>query len=167
MEEKSLIRLVRRNWVNIWSIKSIIRNIGDVDGKLETFLFGKDKKKDMIYLKSLRKGLPKDILNKLGINKISNDSLMGELGVLNKGVVEGSPRIEIIKNCVKNENDNKPRNCPPAKIKEIVKEIYVETCEGKETNNSEILNQKLKCGVDECLDISKEYCDSKMASMQM
>ena len=119
-------------------------------------------------MKSLRKGLSSDILDKLGINKIDNDSLMKELEILNKGIVDGSPKIEIIKECEENNEVKIVKSkCPPAKIKEIVKEIYVETCEGKETNTSQVMNQKVKCGVDECLDISKEYCDNKIASLEM
>lgn len=166
MEEKSLVRLVRRNWVNIWSIKSIIKNISDTDGKLKTFQFGKSKTSDEIYLKSLRRSYSDEILDKLGINKISNQALMEELKILNKGIVDGSPRVEIIQSCQPKEIQV-PKECPPAKIKEIVKEIYVETCEGSETGKSEIKERPLQCGVDECLNIAKDYCDKKISSMNL
>lgn len=157
MEEKSLVRLVRRNWVNIWSIKSIIKNISDIRGELQTFQFGKDGAQDEAYIKKIRGALGGDLLDRLGINQISNAALLKELKILNKGIVEGSPRVEIIQSC-ESSSDESPKNCPPAKVKEIVKEVYVETCEGNKTG---IVQQ---CGIDQCLDVAKDYCDEMMAS---
>lgn len=139
-----------------------------MEGKLKTFQYGKDKIKDEVFLKSLRFRLTSTIREKLGINKISNKNLLSELDVLNKGIVEGSPRVEIIQKCPKVDPVvvEKEKECPPQKIREVVKEIYIDTCEDKQKNGQPVPVQ-IKCGLDQCIEISKDYCDQVISQMNL
>lgn len=90
-----------RNWINIWSIKSLIKTVADPDNKIKNFSFGQDAEKDIAFLKIMRSKMPADAKNLLGLSTISNKNLLRELNVLNSQIISGTPRIEIEKQCPK------------------------------------------------------------------
>ena len=132
MDEESLVRLIRRNWVNIFSIKSIINNIANPSGETKTFQFGKDKKKDELFIKTMKSRLLPRTSQKLGILSISNSKLLDEMSVINKGIIEGSPKLEIIEICNDDECIEEVivpgEDCPKQEEIEDVSIQYEEVC---------------------------------------
>ena len=63
------------------------------------FTFGKDEKQDMSFLKHLRKNLIERHLRLLGINKVSNNSLLAELNILTEQIIKGTPTVTVVQPC--------------------------------------------------------------------
>ena len=171
LNDKSLLRLVRRNWVNIWSLKSIIDNLANSGNSLKAFQFGKDEESDAKFVKELRLRLTDNYLKQLGINDISNSRLMKELAVLNEGILSGGPVLEVNvpcpeKKCRKVYKKGK-KTCPEPIVKNIVKEIYVDRCEGNQIECIiNIVYLPKQCGREKCADITAEYCNKILENME-
>jgi hypothetical protein len=103
LNEKALVRLVMRNWINIWSIKSLIKSVADPNNQVDKFSFGEDNTKDLAFLAIIRKNMPVETQKMLGLHSISNKNLLTELNVLNTQIISGTPRIVI----------EKEKTCPP------------------------------------------------------
>lgn len=153
-----------KNWVNIWSIKSIINNIANSDGKTETFRFGKDTKSDEQMLDQIKSNLTPRMLIMLGIMKQSRSDLMKEITILNKGIINGSPKVEIIevcddKECV--ETITTPgKECPPQKTLEKVSEEYIEICSTKDLEcPPQPPPRETPCTMDDCIVFAKQQCN--------
>lgn len=153
-----------KNWVNIWSIKSIIDNIANPDGKMKTFQFGKEQKTDEMILDQLKSQLSPRILILLGIMKLSKTNLMKEITILNKGIISGSPKVEILevcddKECV--ETITTPgEECPPQKTVEEVSEEYIEICSTKDLEcPPQPPPRETPCTMTDCLLFAKQKCN--------
>ena len=171
LNEKSLIKLVRRNWVNIWSLKSIVNSLANSNGRYKSQQFGKDKETDLEFIKQLRSKLPEKYLELLGINDISNNGLMSELQTLNEGILSGSPSVEVIQTCpekvCKKVFITEDVECPGPITKKIVKEVQVDVCEGNKIECvTNITFLPKMCGINECSEITSEYCNRKYTSFQ-
>ena len=94
-----MIRLVRRNWINIWAIKGLIKNVADPNNNVNSFTFGQDAQKDLEFIRVIRNNMPIETQRELGLETISNRGLLQELNVLNSRIIAGTPRIEIEKQC--------------------------------------------------------------------
>ena len=164
MDEESLVRLIRRNWVNIFSIKSIINNIANPSGETKTFQFGKDKKKDELFIKTMKSRLLPRTSQKLGILSISNSKLLDEMSVINKGIIEGSPKLEIIEICNDDECIEEVivpgEDCPKQEEIEDVSIQYEEVCS---TSNLICPPQPppkvTPCAVDDCILFAQKECN--------
>ena len=164
MNEDSLVRLIRRNWVNIFSIKSIINNIANPNGDLKTFQFGKDSKADQLFLQRIRTNLPARFRQQLGILSISDEKLLNEMKIINKGIIDGSPKIEITEICDNTECFDEVvvpgKECPEQEIIEDVSIEYIETC-----STSELVcppqppPRETPCSVDDCIAFAQKECD--------
>ena len=82
-----------KNWINIWSIRSIISNVANPKRRKVKFTFGKNAARDLKFLIQMRKGLSEKHLNLLGVNKVSNNSLIVELNTLTQQIIKGTPSI--------------------------------------------------------------------------
>jgi hypothetical protein len=160
-----------KNWVNIWSIKSIINNIVNSDGQLKTFQFGKDKTQDKIILRSIKGQLPPRIAQNLGILTISEELLLKEIQFLNQGIIDGSPIFEIIEQCDNSECvdiiDKPGEDCPPQETIEQVTEEYVEICS---TDGlvcpAQPPPRQTPCTVNDCISFAKNYCSGMINPSQ-
>lgn len=164
MNEKSLLRLIMKNWVNIWSIKSIIDSIANSEGKLETFQFGKEKKTDEIILNQIKSQLPPRISILLGILKISSTDLMKEITILNEGILKGSPKVEIQEVCDDKECvetiATPTEECPPQETIEKVKEEYIEICSTKDLECPPQPPPRVTpCTMDDCIVFAQQKCN--------
>jgi hypothetical protein len=138
---------------------------------LKTLQFGKDESNDQNFVKSLRNQLPKKYLELLGINNIANKSLMKELQILNDGIVQGSPRVEIKKPCPPKKCRKVYREgtttCPEPIVKVMVRQMQVDVCENNEIKCVQnIVYLPKQCGMNKCQDITTEYCNMILTNME-
>ena len=171
LDDKSLVRLVRRNWIKIWSLKSIIDVLANPNKTLSFFQFGKSPAQDLLFVSQLRSTLPEKYVEILSINDYSNERLIRDLASINDGLVSGGPVLEVHKKCPKKECrkvfKKKDQKCPEPIIKNIVKLITVDVCEGNKiecVTNLEYLPKE--CNLQTCLDITTEYCNGILRSME-
>jgi hypothetical protein len=160
-----------KNWVNIWSIKSIINNIANPDGDLKTFQFGKDKDKDTLFLQQIKRQLPPRMVQRLGILRITDTVLLKEIQFLNQGIIDGSPIFEIIEQCDDSECvdiiDKPAKDCPPQETIEQISDEYVEICS---TDNlvcpAQPPPRETPCTVNDCISFAKNYCSNLITPNQ-
>ena len=152
MNEKSLIRLVMRNWVSIWSIKSIISNIANPNNQQNIFKFGKNQDDDHSFLLTIRQTLDSTHLDNLGINDISNAKLLSELYKLNLQIINGTPVIKVKQNCKKIQvNPQLP--CEP-------KIVIKETCTHPQPQPRPQVQHT--CVFEQCRGMCEVYCSNLM-----
>lgn len=152
-------------------MKSIVNSLANSNGRFKPLQFGKNKESDQKFIKQLRTTLPEKYLELLGINDISNTGLMRELEILNEGILSGSPSIEIIKSCPKKVCTKvfktEDIECPGPIKKKIVKEVQVDTCEGNKIECVTNITFLPKfCGINQCSEIAKEYCNRIYSSLE-
>lgn len=171
LNDKSLLRLVRRNWVNIWSLKNIINSLANPRRSIKSLQFGKNEANDQDFIKNLRLRLPTKYLELLGINNIANKGLMRELQILNEGIVSGSPRVEIKKPCppkkCRKVYREGSKTCPEPIIKVMVRQIQVDVCENNEIKCIQNIRYLPKqCGMSNCMSITTEYCNMILNNLE-
>ena len=113
-----------KNWINIWSIRSIISNVVNPKRRKVNFTLGKNADNDLKFLIRMRKGLGERHLNLLGVNKVSNNSLIAELNTLTQQIIKGTPSITKYLPCPDpveqpNNTDNQNCNCDTSNTSNI------------------------------------------------
>jgi hypothetical protein len=107
----------------------------------------------------------------LGINNFSNERIIKDLSSINEGLVSGGPVLEVHQKCpekvcrkvVKVEE----KECPGPRVKNVVKEIYVDRCEGNKIECIlNIVYLPKVCNMNTCLDITAEYCNGILKSTE-
>lgn len=103
-----------KNWINIWSIRSIISNVANPKRVKVNFDFGKKPDRDLAFLKHMRTKLIEKHLRLLGVNKVSNNSLLAELNILTDQIIKGTPTVTKVQPCQTPTQpvDQGNKNCP-------------------------------------------------------